>query len=74
MRHQIHLIKVPTTKRDLFPYSHFADEGHDPGLEITHRDYLYLTCSNLFKLKPNVQNIMQGERKLLTHPKTSHII
>lgn len=27
---RIHVIKVPTTNMGFFPYSHYADQGHNP--------------------------------------------
>lgn len=56
MFHRIHVIKVPTTRGDLFPYSHYADQGHDPMLEVLFDHELCLTCTDLFKLKPNIQS------------------
>lgn len=52
----IHVIKVPTTHKRLFPYSHFSDEYHSPFFSITSTDdYLSLEVRELFKLKPNNQ-------------------
>lgn len=55
-RRRIHVVKVPTRLDNLFPYSHYADEGHDPFLDPKiENDRLILVCEDLFKLKPNVQ-------------------
>jgi hypothetical protein len=52
-----HVIKVPTTNRSIFPYSHYSDEGHDPMLSVRlEGTQIILTCEDLFKLKPNVQH------------------
>jgi hypothetical protein len=54
--HRLHVIKIPTSNKDVFPYSHYADEGHDPKLYIESKeDEIRLVCEDLFKLKPNVQ-------------------
>ncbi len=56
MNHRIHVIAIPTTQEGLFPYSHYADQGHDPYLTVfCDSGMLYLKCEDLFKLKPNVQ-------------------
>ncbi len=56
MNHRIHVIKVPTTDRTLFPYSHYADAGHDPRLQVKAEGTdVVLECDDVFKLKPNVQ-------------------
>lgn len=54
---RLHVVKVPTKLRSLFPYTHYADNGHDPKL-VCHYDeeMLTLECVDLFKLKPNVQS------------------
>ena len=56
MTHQLHVAKVPTSNPQLFPYSHYADAGHNPQLQVEEiADGIRLVCSDLFKLKPNVQ-------------------
>lgn len=56
MNHRIHVIQIPTTQNSLFPYSHYADQGHDPYLTVFwDSGILYLKCEDLFKLKPNIQ-------------------
>lgn len=55
--HRIHVIKVPTTNNELFPYSHYNDYNHDPYLNAYKKDgELVIECEDLFKLKPNVQS------------------
>lgn len=50
------MIKVPTTSKELFPYSHFNDMGHNPLFEtIFEDDYMEIVVRDLFKLKPNYQ-------------------
>lgn len=55
---RVHVVKVPSTEQDFFPYSHFADEhSAGPVLELF-MDGLsggYLRVSGLAKLKPNFQ-------------------
>lgn len=52
----IHVIKVPSTVDDMFPYSHFSDAEHEPKFEILFKnDELFLSVRDLFKLKPNNQ-------------------
>lgn len=54
--HRVHLVKVPTHVKGLFLYSHYSDVGHDPFLEVERtNDGVRLSCSDLFKFKPNVQ-------------------
>lgn len=53
---RVHVIKVPTNNRNVFPYSHYSDEGHNPLISAQlWNDHVILTCEDLFKLKPNVQ-------------------
>lgn len=55
-KRRAHVVKVPTTTKILFPYSHYADEGHNPLLGATMEEAnLVIACEDLFKLKPNVQ-------------------
>ena len=47
---RVHVVKVPTTVSEVFPYSHYADEGHDPKIEAVRTgNEIVLTCSDLFK-------------------------
>lgn len=56
MSSRVHVLKIPTTNPNIFPYTHFSDKDHDPYLEVSNeKGYLVLTCTDLFKLKPNVQ-------------------
>lgn len=56
MKHRLHVVKVPTAVKGLFPYSHYADAGHSPTLELQPApDGIRLLCADVFKLKPNVQ-------------------
>lgn len=56
MSYRLHVLKIPSTHPSLFPYTHFSDEGHDPYLEVTKENgYLIFSCTDWFKLKPNVQ-------------------
>ncbi|MEK3907873.1 hypothetical protein [Oceanobacillus sp. FSL W7-1309] len=53
---RIHVIKAPTNNRTVFPYSHYSDEGHNPLISAhIENNHVILTCEDLFKLKPNVQ-------------------
>lgn len=53
---QVHVIKVPTDREDLFPYSHYKDKGHNPMLSAElSENQIVLSCKDIFKLKPNVQ-------------------
>jgi hypothetical protein len=53
---RIHVVKVPTTKRNFFPYSHYADDGHNPLMTTRNQNnQLIIECNEIFKLKPNVQ-------------------
>ena len=55
-KHRIHVIKVPTKIKSLFPYSHYNDVHHDPFLSVNSKDgQIELVCEEMFKLKPNVQ-------------------
>lgn len=52
----MHVVKVPTSNRDLFPYTHYMDEGHHPLMTVSaNQDEIVLNCRDWFKLKPNVQ-------------------
>jgi len=52
---RVHVVKVPTTNRDIFPYSHYRDQGHNPMLDVQfENNQIILVCEDLFKLKPNV--------------------
>lgn len=54
--HRAHVVEVPTTSLDLFLYSHYADQGHDPQLAVElSGGAVILSCEDVFKLKPNVQ-------------------
>jgi hypothetical protein len=53
---RLHVLKIPTKDSSIFPYTHFSDKDHDPYIVATKENgYLILTCTDLFKLKPNVQ-------------------
>lgn len=53
---RLHVVKVPTIIDNLFPYSHYSDVDHNPMLSVSLLgDQVILTCNDLFKLKPNVQ-------------------
>ncbi|MEH6982878.1 hypothetical protein [Priestia megaterium] len=55
MKRRLHVVKVPTTNKDLLPYSHFNDHEHDPFI-LARKDKngnLELFIEDLFKLKPN---------------------
>lgn len=55
---RVHVVKVPSTVQDFFPYSHFADEhSAGPILELFMDGVSggYLRVSGLAKLKPNFQ-------------------
>ena len=60
MSHRLHVLKIPTTRQsdafedNLFPYTHYADPGHDPRMEVlTEAGRLVLRCSDRMKLHPN---------------------
>ncbi|MBD8154078.1 hypothetical protein [Pantoea agglomerans] len=60
MTSRLHVVKVPSTEADFFPYSHFADEhSAGPILELFMSAFEggYLRISGLAKLKPNFQKV-----------------
>ena len=53
---RVHVIKMPTRNNDIFPYSHYKDNNHNPYLEVEKVDEnLIITCKDRFKLKANFQ-------------------
>ena len=54
--YRLHFVKFPTPNKDVFPYTHFADLGHNPNIYIEKMsNSILLICQDIFKLKPNVQ-------------------
>ena len=61
--HRLHVLKVPTTlvgytlATSLFPYTHYADAGHDPLIEVVGGEKeIMLRCRDVAKLHPNYQS------------------
>lgn len=53
---RVHVIKMPTRDKDVFPYSHYRDNNHDPYLEVKKvGENLNVICKDRFKLKANFQ-------------------
>ena len=60
MPHRLHVLKVPTTRssasmaENLFPYTHYADPGHDPTVVVEQEgSIVILRCRDRMKLKHN---------------------